>query len=147
MPSIEQYHIRLCAVTNCGYKEDDPPKRGFGWWVQENSTPEFAKARGRPGSFFGRDPVQEAVVPSWFEGNAVWLRSRSLRSQTGRTSSRRQLFAHAATPFAILRGISSPTTLEAYLPRHGRPPSRSRHAVIDSIRPSSEEEEFACEEG
>src|SRR5215469_10887937 len=80
MPSIGQYHIRLYAVTNCGYKEDEPPKRGFGWWVQENSTPEFAKAHGRAWLLF-------------------WPRSCA-RKQWFLAGSRATAFGFAPDPFA-----------------------------------------------
>jgi hypothetical protein len=58
-----------------GFKMDDPPNEGFGWWVQENSASSNSRTlTPRHGSFVAAILCAEAGVTSGLEGLAVWLR-------------------------------------------------------------------------
>ena len=57
-----------------GFKMDDPPKGGFGLWVQENSARvNSRRLSARHGSFMAAILCQEAGVVSSLKGTAVWL--------------------------------------------------------------------------
>lgn len=58
-----------------GFKEDDPPKGGFGEWVRDHSRDHnWQKLTPRHGSFIAAILCREGGVESWLRGNAVWLR-------------------------------------------------------------------------
>ena len=58
-----------------GFKEDDPPKGGFGKWVQDKSGElNSRKLTPRHAPFMAAILCHEAAVESWLDGNAVWLR-------------------------------------------------------------------------
>ena len=58
-----------------GFKEDDPPRGGFGEWVQNNSrTINHRGLTPRHGSFMAAILCHEAKVTSRVSGMAVWLR-------------------------------------------------------------------------
>ena len=58
-----------------GFKMDDPPKEGFGWWVQENSARcNSQKLSARHGSFMAAILCAEAGATSRLNGTSVWLR-------------------------------------------------------------------------
>lgn len=58
-----------------GFKMDDPPKGGFGWWVQENSARVNSRSlSARHGSFIAAILCRDAGVVSSLKGTAVWLR-------------------------------------------------------------------------
>ena len=57
-----------------GFKENDPPKGGFGEWVQNNSKELTGRAlTPRHASFIAAILCSEAQVNSRLQGVAVWL--------------------------------------------------------------------------
>jgi hypothetical protein len=58
-----------------GFKDDDPPRDGFGYWIQENARRlNSRRLTPRHGAFVAAILCYEAGVESWLSGNAVWLR-------------------------------------------------------------------------
>ena len=60
-----------------GFKEDDPPRGGFGEWVQEASKDKMLSRTAltpRHGSFIAAILCKEAGVQSRLEGMGIWLK-------------------------------------------------------------------------
>ena len=58
-----------------GFKEDDPPRGGFGEWVRDRSSElNSRKLSPRHASFMAAILCHEAGVKSRLDRNAVWLR-------------------------------------------------------------------------
>jgi hypothetical protein len=58
-----------------GFKEDDPPRGGFGEWVRSNSRRIDGRSlTPRHASFIAAILCHEAGVISWLDGTSVWLR-------------------------------------------------------------------------
>jgi hypothetical protein len=60
-----------------GFKEDDPPRGGFGEWVQETSRDKALSSTAltpRHASFIAAILCEESGVQSRLEGKSVWLR-------------------------------------------------------------------------
>lgn len=81
-PTIEAAFFRAAMDTfrdkqvKGGFKEDDPPRGGFGEWVQSASRDKKLNARTltpRHGSFIAAILCSEAGVKSHLNGMAIWL--------------------------------------------------------------------------
>jgi hypothetical protein len=60
-----------------GFKEDDPPRGGFGEWVQGASKDKTLSSKAltpRHGSFVAAILCKEAGVQSRLEGMCIWLK-------------------------------------------------------------------------